>query len=458
MSGGFGSLNAGLSALRSSQVLLDVAGSNIANANTTGYARRRAEAVATTDVSMPALWSRQDFVQGRVEIADITRLSDPILEQRVRHEHAAQSYVDVRSTVLKTIESGFDELGDNGLNAALADTRAAFGDLATYPTNDATRTRLLSSASELAGRFAAQAHNLDATADDTRERLVAGVAEVNTAAADLRAINQNIAMVKTADGDASALIDERDRLALRLAELTGATGKERADGGLDMSIGGVPLVAGLEVSTLEVATGASGGAPLTFTLTPPGGNAQSVTVQRGEIGANIELIDVSIASYRTSLDALAEKFATQINTAAQSGFDQDGNTGTALFSFTAGSAATTLAVAITDTRAVVAGSQPGAGDGGVALALSAESDVESGYRSLITGFANQVASASRMAMTQSVATNQADQARDQLSGVNIDEETVSMLTAQRSYEAAARVLNAVDSMLDTLINRTGLVR
>ena len=33
-----------------------------------------------------------------------------------------------------------------------------------------------------------------------------------------------------------------------------------------------------------------------------------------------------------------------------------------------------------------------------------------------------------------------------------------MISAQRAYEAAARVMTTVDSVLDTLINRTGLVR
>jgi flagellar hook-associated protein 1 FlgK len=32
-----------------------------------------------------------------------------------------------------------------------------------------------------------------------------------------------------------------------------------------------------------------------------------------------------------------------------------------------------------------------------------------------------------------------------------------MLAFQRAYEGAARVLTAVDEMLDTLINRTGVV-
>jgi flagellar hook-associated protein 1 FlgK len=32
-----------------------------------------------------------------------------------------------------------------------------------------------------------------------------------------------------------------------------------------------------------------------------------------------------------------------------------------------------------------------------------------------------------------------------------------MLAYQRAYEGAARVLTAIDEMLDTLINRTGVV-
>ena len=41
--------------------------------------------------------------------------------------------------------------------------------------------------------------------------------------------------------------------------------------------------------------------------------------------------------------------------------------------------------------------------------------------------------------------------------VDIDEETVNMLAYQRAYEGAARVMTAIDQMLDVLINRTGMV-
>jgi flagellar hook-associated protein 1 FlgK len=55
-------------------------------------------------------------------------------------------------------------------------------------------------------------------------------------------------------------------------------------------------------------------------------------------------------------------------------------------------------------------------------------------------------------------TQQVDGARDQLAGVSLDEEMLAMVQYQRGFEAASRVLTTVDSVLDTLINRTGLLR
>ena len=43
------------------------------------------------------------------------------------------------------------------------------------------------------------------------------------------------------------------------------------------------------------------------------------------------------------------------------------------------------------------------------------------------------------------------------SAVSLDEETVNLVQYQHAYQGAARVLTAVDEMLDQLINRTGRV-
>ena len=39
----------------------------------------------------------------------------------------------------------------------------------------------------------------------------------------------------------------------------------------------------------------------------------------------------------------------------------------------------------------------------------------------------------------------------------MDEETTNLLTWQHAYQGAARVLTTIDDMLDTLINKTGMV-
>ncbi len=47
---------------------------------------------------------------------------------------------------------------------------------------------------------------------------------------------------------------------------------------------------------------------------------------------------------------------------------------------------------------------------------------------------------------------QIDYSRSSLSSVDLDEEGVNLITYQKSYNAAARLMTTLDEMLDTLIN------
>jgi flagellar hook-associated protein 1 FlgK len=62
-------------------------------------------------------------------------------------------------------------------------------------------------------------------------------------------------------------------------------------------------------------------------------------------------------------------------------------------------------------------------------------------------------------MAQILATTVAgiDDLRSSITGVQLDEELSDLMRYQRAYEASARVMSAADEMLDTLINRTGVV-
>ena len=47
--------------------------------------------------------------------------------------------------------------------------------------------------------------------------------------------------------------------------------------------------------------------------------------------------------------------------------------------------------------------------------------------------------------------------RDSVSGVDLNDEAMSMMTYQKSYAAACRLMTTLDEALNTLINNTGIV-
>ena len=464
MSGTFSSLNSALTALRYNRVAMDVASGNIANVGTEGYARRRVNAAAVGAPAQPAMWSRYDGAGDGVAVSGVDRMVDALLDVRARREHGNQSYLDIRQTVLERVESGIGEPGDNGVAAAIADFRTGWHDLVNNPGSDAARAQVLGRAATLADALRVQSRNIDTESGDLRVRALADVAEVNTVASDLAATNKSIAIASLNGTDAGVLLDKRDQLAMRLSELTGATTTLRADGGFDVSVNGVALVTGQDAGTLQIAsgitaTGDSDGNPIAYAIVDGSGTTALPAGMTGEIGGVTDLLTTTLPAYTAGLDAVAQQLADEINTQHQAGYDAAGNPGQAFFSYDPAHPAASLAVALTAPDQVAASSIAGGGlDAGNATALATATDVEDSYQRLINGFGTEVASVRRLAANQQVLTSQVDGSREQLSGVNLDEEMVTMLSSQRAYEAAARVMTTVDSVLDTLINRTGLVR
>jgi flagellar hook-associated protein 1 len=462
VAGTFSSLNTALSALRYNRVAMDVASGNIANVGTDGYARRRVNAEAVGAPSRPAMWSRYDGAGEGVSVRGVDRMVDALLDVRARREHGNQSYLDIRQGVLERVESGIGEPGDNGVAAALADFRTVWHDLANNPGTDAARSQVLGRAATVADALRIQARNIESESGDLRIRALADVAEVNTVASDLAATNKSIAVAGLNGTDTGVLLDTRDQLAMRLSELTGATTTLRADGGFDVTVNGVPLVTGKDAGTLSIATGitaggADDGTPITYAITDGSGTTVVPGGMTGEIGGLTDLLTTTLPAYSAGLAAVAKQLADETNTQHQAGYDAAGTAGGPLFSYDPADPAGTLAVAITAPGKVAASSVPGGGlDAGNATALAAITGAEDSYQRLINGFGTEVASVRRLAANQQVLTGQIDGSREQLSGVNLDEEMVSMMSAQRAYEAAARVMSTVDSVLDTLINRTGL--
>ncbi len=464
MAGSFSSINTALTALQYNRVAMDVAGGNIANVGTEGYVRRQVTAESVGAPDRPAMWSRYEGAGAGVRVAGIARMTDPLLDARARTEHGNQSYLDIRQTVLERVESGLAEPGPNGVSAAMDDLRSAWQDLANNPDNDAIRLATLGKAAALVDALKLQSRSVDNEMGDLRFKVLADVSEINTVAQDLAATNKSVAVALLNGTDAGGLLDQRDQLAMRLSQLTGGTATQRPDGGFDFSVNGVSLVSGNVAGQVEIVsgitpTGAADGQPLVFQITDGSGSTTVPAGMTGELGGLTELLTTTLPAFRSGIGAVAQQVADQLNAQHALGYDKAGTAGGPLFTYNPADPAGTLAVAITDPALVAASSINGVTrDGGNATALSGASTAGTSWQQLINGFGTQVASARRLAANQQALTTQVDGAREQLAGVNLDEEMISMLQSQRAYEAAARLMTTLDSVLDTLINRTGLVR
>jgi flagellar hook-associated protein 1 FlgK len=384
---------------------------------------------------------------------------DPLLDSRSRAEHASLSYLDTRAASLVRFETTLAEPDEGGIAAALSAFKQGWHDVANNPGDEAARSQLLGRAETLRSAIASQGRSVASEWSDQRSRLDAAAQEVNQAATDLATLNKSLRSAYVAGTDATTLLDQRDQLTLRIAQLTGGTVKTNDDTTVDVRVNGISLVSGNTASAVTVTgsgtmAGAAGdpvalslgGAPL-----PPAGTRLS-----GELGASYDLLSTDLPGYLDRLDSFAATLASQTNDLHTQGVDLDGNAGGPFFS---GTTAADLAVAVTDPRKVAAAA-PGQGalDATVADRIGTADLGAGAYRSLVTDFGVTVSSVQRVAENQGLLTAQVDASRESLSGVNIDEEMVNLLAAQRGYEGASRVITAVDSMLDTLINRTGLMR
>lgn len=128
------------------------------------------------------------------------------------------------------------------------------------------------------------------------------------------------------------------------------------------------------------------------------------------------------------------------------------------------------AVLVKDPSSVAAGigengraANPGNGEAALAIAAIRNTEVMVGKQGTFDDyFADAVGrigllgeQSGRMVETQNLVMKRLNELRQSVSGVNMDEELANMLKYQHGYEAAARFMNTVNSMLDTIINRLG---
>ncbi|MCD6289957.1 MAG: flagellar hook-associated protein FlgK [Anaerolineae bacterium] len=461
MSSFFG-LQIGLSALRAHQRSLETISHNVANVNTEHYSRQ--------EVVLTPQWLSSEGRTGRgyqgagVDVAGIQRYASSFLSEQIRRESGEEARWEVLSDTLRRVQALFHEPSEEGLGAILDHFWASWKELGTDPTNVALRSQVRESARQLASLMQQRYRDLLGLQRELTRRIQDVVRQVNDLASRIADVDRQIQRGMATGSPPNDLLDQRDQLLGELGRMVKVSSFVRENGGITVSVGGHLLVSEQGVSQIEVAPDPSNGEAVVPRWAEDG---TTVRVLGGELAGLLEARDNRVSSYIGSLHELAGALIDAVNAVHRTGYGLNNATGLEFFT---GSGASDIAVApsiLDDLGNIAAASAPDApGDGSRALDIAqlANRLLISGGTTL-GGFYNTMIALVGMGVQQSEAAsrNQAllldhlKERRDALSGVSLDEEAVKLIGSQRAYEAAARVITAVDEMLDQLIHGTGIV-
>ncbi len=435
---------------------LDVAGQNLANVNTEGYSRRQLQ---LADEAPPDALSA-----GRgVTVVGIQALRDRFVDARLRNERQGSAYDDALLSGLTEVEAAIGAPG-SGLDARISAFFNAFSTLSNDPTSAPARDNVVVQARQLTASFHELSTRFDTARRNADTEIAESVTQINQLGSQVAQLNEQII---AGGSDVETLRDRRDVAVSQLAELAGVTVSTRNDGAVDLAIGnGRPLVIGNSSFAVGSAPSGSDG----FAAISTGGFDITSEIAGGTIGGLLHLRDTVVPGYQASLDQLAFDLSSQVNALHQSGFDANGNGGSAFFAplgaATDAAASISVSAAVdADTQLVAASGSGAIGDNATARAIANLRDgrIINGGTSTPTDawgliayrVGSDMSSAKSTSALHSDVVAQLERLRDQTSGVSMDEEAANLMRFQRSYEANARYFTTIVDTLDVLM---GMVR
>ncbi|PKM44505.1 MAG: flagellar hook-associated protein FlgK [Firmicutes bacterium HGW-Firmicutes-8] len=468
----FFGLEIGRKALQTQQRALDVIGHNIANANTPGFTRQRAVMAATNPFAMPAF--NRPIGAGQlgtgVEVQEIKRLRDDFIDLQVRQEVNKTGEWEVKQNALKKLEVLLNEPSDAGLRIVLDQFWSSWQDLSKQPELKAVRSAVLQRGIAVAETFNHLDRQLTDLADDLDTSIKIKIDEVNNIASQISTLNDQIVRVEVQGDNANDLRDKRDLLIDELSKIIQVGVQENQYGAVTVTIGGRALVT--ENTAFQI-YGDPNGLNFGYVDIKWLSDNSLVSVQNGVFKGMLDTRDITVPGYRTQLDTMVSALVTNTNLEHSGAIDLGGfgldNINGRNFFDPAGTDAGTIAVdanILGDLDHIAAASiinSPGDGSNALDLAklkhlnLIGTTTIDDYYRGMIAQLGVQAQESTRMVDNQNLLVGQLENRRQDVSGVSLDEEMTSMIKFQHAYNAAARVVTAMDEMLDVIVNRLGTV-
>lgn len=354
----------GVSGLLAAQAQLATTGHNIANVNTEGFSRQRAEQMTTM-----SLFSGGHFYGTGTRVTDVTRMYQEYAFRDVLVNGTEKAGAEALYNHLTYLDKTMTN-ANAGIASSLDDLYGAINAVVDNPGNLGNRELMLANATDLVSHFNEFYSALDQETNIKNRDIGSRAGHVSSLAAGIAELNQQI-LSAGQNGTPNDLMDQRDRLIQALGKEVQITTVKDSQGMISVMLGGrEPLVAGNQAFTMEARAGSPDPQQTELYLVNPKQPDFATRIKGGELGGELGALfsyrDQVLGPTLSDMGKVALAIADAFNEIQRQGVDLNGNPGLDLFNdindpaaqsrrFYGDNANVSGAVEITDTGALSGG-------------------------------------------------------------------------------------------------------
>lgn len=327
--------------LQSFSVAENVTGDNISNVNTPGATQQQVVLTEAPPVVGSPFESTQ--VPGTagdgVIVSQIQRVNIQAYDELFRGASSSQNYYTTEQQILNSVQS---QLGDPtaGVSTAFNNFQTAITNLVNAGPTGSTLSAssgVLTTAQSLAQALGNSSSAVSNAENQTVSQGATIVQSVNGLLDQIAALNGQIRSSTAVGDNPNTFEDQRDYDIDQLSQYISTQTSVQPDGSVLVMVNGQALVndtVAYHLAAPVVGTSSNGSQSFNvyFATNPPQSpSSPSVALGSGQLAALQDLYNNKLSSYGTQLDQFASSLANEVNRITQSGYDSNGQPGTALF-------------------------------------------------------------------------------------------------------------------------------
>ena len=436
MAGLIGSLHSAGTGMSVSQASIQTTSHNINNMNTPGYSRQKVEQSAKSAYSNPGYNSSLGPGQlgTGVQATDIVRIRNTFYDFQYINETHNYGQTRKKYQHYTKMEKIFNEPSDSAISSSMSEFFSSWQELSKSPNDEGAKDIVIQNAKYLANNISTVKSKLDQLSSQAEKKLNDDVSEINDMLNQIRDLNKDIKLIQGSGKTPNDLMDKRDAV---IDDLSYKLNLENSD------------VQKLINKKLE------DGTPVTLD------ELKNIKGVSGEIQGSLDMID-KISEYTDDLTNLAKGLSQAVNNILNgkdaNNTDAIPSTNQVIFEFNADEdpiikANDKLLDSPKDLFITADVAQKMYNLKDEKITIDGE-DITIGnyYNNIIQKLGNESKEVIRAEKNQSKLIEEIDNLRLNVSGVSLDEEMVNLIQFQHSYNASAKVISTIDSLLDVVVN------